>query len=82
MATKKVKLSFAQLRCLRNSSVFGAAEWSFSLTVDGQKVGDPKKRFTVKPGKLVSLGWSHEVDVTARRAATPSRSCSVPRSTG
>jgi hypothetical protein len=67
VATKKIKVSFARLRCLRNSAVFGAARWSFTATVDGQKVGDPKKRHTVKPGTLVPLSWSHEVDVTGKK---------------
>lgn len=69
MATKKIKVSFGTLRCLRHSSVFGSAKWSFKATVDGNAVGDGKKKYTVTPGAPVSLGsgWSHEIDVTGKK---------------
>ena len=69
LATKKIKVTFGSLRCLRDSTVFGAARWCFKATVDGQVVGDGKKKHTVSPGTLVPLGgsWSHEVDVTGKK---------------
>lgn len=69
MPTKKIKISFLRVDCLRESAIYGAASWVFEAKVDGKAVGNASTKSSVVPGNSVALDstWSAEVDVSGKK---------------
>lgn len=69
MPTRKIRISFLRVDCLRESALYGAASWLFEAKIDGRTVGDPSIRHPVTAGAVVPLDstWSAEIDVNGKK---------------
>ena len=70
MPTKGILVVFESVRVLDDSDFWGAGEWKFTASVDGERVGNPSKLHEARADQTIALGdgWSKRIDVSGKAA--------------